>query len=127
VKKQGAPKTLEEISNFPIVVYASPPGRRSRKSIGCWSITQEFRPRLKSASSASTISPAFCWRGRRAGDRVLPIMSPPPSRTARVLPDVPAYSFDVHLVYADALRQSKRVAAFREFLVKARRLAVLEQ
>ena len=35
-----------------------------------------------------------------------------------VLPDVPALSFDLHLVYADALRQSKRVAAFRDFLVK---------
>ena len=36
----------------------------------------------------------------------------------RVLPDVPGPGFDVHLVYADALRQSKRVAAFRDFLVK---------
>jgi DNA-binding transcriptional LysR family regulator len=35
-----------------------------------------------------------------------------------VLPEVPAPDFDVHLVYADALRQSKRVAAFRDFLVK---------
>ncbi len=37
----------------------------------------------------------------------------------RVLPDTMGPSFDVHLVYADALRQSKRVAAFRDFLVKA--------
>jgi DNA-binding transcriptional LysR family regulator len=37
----------------------------------------------------------------------------------RVLPDVEGPSFDVHLVYCDALRQSKRVAAFRDFLVKA--------
>ena len=36
----------------------------------------------------------------------------------QVLPEVDAPSFDVHLVYADALRQSKRVAAFRDFLVK---------
>jgi DNA-binding transcriptional LysR family regulator len=36
----------------------------------------------------------------------------------RILPDVPGPSFDVHLVYADALRQSKRVAAFRDFLVR---------
>jgi DNA-binding transcriptional LysR family regulator len=37
----------------------------------------------------------------------------------RVLPDVQAPGFDVHLVYADALRQSKRVAAFRDFAVKS--------
>jgi DNA-binding transcriptional LysR family regulator len=36
----------------------------------------------------------------------------------RVLPDVSGPSFDVHLVYADSLRQSKRVAAFRDFLVR---------
>lgn len=37
----------------------------------------------------------------------------------RVLPDTEGPSFDVHLVYCDALRQSKRVAAFRDFIVKA--------
>ena len=36
-----------------------------------------------------------------------------------VMPEVPSISYDVHLVYADALRQSKRVAAFRDFAVKA--------
>lgn len=36
----------------------------------------------------------------------------------RVLPDLAGPSLDVHLVYADSLRQSKRVAAFRDFLVK---------
>ncbi len=36
----------------------------------------------------------------------------------RLLPEIPCPCFDVHLVYADALRQSKRVAAFRDFLVK---------
>jgi DNA-binding transcriptional LysR family regulator len=40
------------------------------------------------------------------------------SELIRVLPEIPGPSFDVHLVYADALRQSKRVAAFRDFLVR---------
>jgi len=37
----------------------------------------------------------------------------------RVLPETEGPAFDVHLVYCDALRQSKRVAAFRDFIVKA--------
>jgi len=37
----------------------------------------------------------------------------------RILPEAEGPTFDVHLVYCDALRQSKRVAAFREFLVRA--------
>ncbi|HXL98816.1 MAG TPA: LysR substrate-binding domain-containing protein [Rhizomicrobium sp.] len=37
----------------------------------------------------------------------------------KVLPEVEGPTFDVHLVYCDALRQSKRVAAFRDFIVRA--------
>ena len=37
----------------------------------------------------------------------------------RILPETEVPSFDIHLVYADALRQSKRVAAFRDFMVKS--------
>jgi len=36
----------------------------------------------------------------------------------RILPEIAGPSLDVHLVYADSLRQSKRVAAFRDFLVR---------
>jgi DNA-binding transcriptional LysR family regulator len=37
----------------------------------------------------------------------------------RILPEIEGPTFDVHLVYCDALRQSKRVGAFRDFLVRA--------
>ncbi|HEY2070204.1 MAG TPA: LysR family transcriptional regulator [Rhizomicrobium sp.] len=39
----------------------------------------------------------------------------------RVLPETDGPTFDVHLVYCDALRQSKRVAAFRDFIARAAR------
>lgn len=39
----------------------------------------------------------------------------------RVLPQVDGPTFDVHLVYCEALRHSKRVAAFRDFLVRSAR------
>ena len=39
----------------------------------------------------------------------------------RILPETEGPTFDVHLVYCDALRQSKRVAAFRDFLVRTAR------
>ncbi|HEY3638422.1 MAG TPA: LysR family transcriptional regulator [Rhizomicrobium sp.] len=40
------------------------------------------------------------------------------SDLVRILPDVEGPTFDVHLAYCDALRQSKRVGAFRDFLVR---------
>lgn len=39
----------------------------------------------------------------------------------RILPEVEGPTFDVHLAYCDALRQSKRVGAFRDFLVREAR------
>jgi DNA-binding transcriptional LysR family regulator len=36
----------------------------------------------------------------------------------KLLPEIEGPTFDVHLVYCDALRQSKRVGAFRDFLVR---------
>jgi DNA-binding transcriptional LysR family regulator len=39
----------------------------------------------------------------------------------RLLPEIEGPTFDVHLVYCDALRQSKRVGAFRDFLVRLAR------
>jgi DNA-binding transcriptional LysR family regulator len=39
----------------------------------------------------------------------------------RLVPDIEGPTFDVHLVYCDALRQSKRVGAFRDFLVREAR------
>jgi DNA-binding transcriptional LysR family regulator len=39
----------------------------------------------------------------------------------RILPEIEGPTFDVHLAYCDALRQSKRVGAFRDFLVRQAR------
>jgi len=81
---------------------------------------KHFRLGCKAALPASTTSPAILQGVETGmGIGVLPdYVAIGHPELVQVLPEVPAPSFDVHLVYADALRQSKRVAAFGDFLVK---------
>jgi DNA-binding transcriptional LysR family regulator len=119
--KQGGPKSLEDICNHAIVVYGETAGPEI-KEIN-WLLEhyrKTFKPGCKgSIMRVNNITGILKAVEAGLGIGVLPdyvaVGSP---ELMRVLPDVPAPSFDVHLVYADALRQSKRVAAFRDFLVK---------
>ena len=119
--KAGAPKSLEDIANFPVVVYGETAGPEI-KEIN-WLLEhyrKNFKPGAKgSITRVNNITGILKAVEAGLGIGVLPdyVVAGYPE-LVRVLPDVPAPSFDVHLVYADALRQSKRVAAFRDFLVK---------
>ena len=119
--KQGAPKTLEDICNHAIVVYgetAAPEIKEINWLLEHYRKT--FKPGCKgSIMRVNNITGILKAVEAGLGIGVLPdYVAAGNPELARVLPDVPAPSFDVHLVYADALRQSKRVAAFRDFLVK---------
>jgi DNA-binding transcriptional LysR family regulator len=119
--KNGGPKSLDEIGNFPIVVYGETAGPEI-KEIN-W-LLEHYRKSFKPGSKGSitrvnNITGILKAVEADLGIGVLPdYVAVASEGLVRVLPDVPAPSFDVHLVYADALRQSKRVAAFRDFLVK---------
>jgi DNA-binding transcriptional LysR family regulator len=119
--KQGGPKSLEDICNHAIVVYgetAAPEIKEINWLLEHYRKT--FKPGCKgSIMRVNNITGILKAVEAGLGIGVLPdyVAADSPD-LARVLPDVPAPSFDVHLVYADALRQSKRVAAFRDFLVK---------
>jgi DNA-binding transcriptional LysR family regulator len=117
----GAPKGLEDVSNFAIVVYGESAAPEIRDIN--W-LLDHYRKHLRPDSKGritriNNITGILQAVQDGLGIGVLPdyvaVLHP---ELVRVLPDVPAPSFDVHLVYADALRQSKRVAAFRDFLVK---------
>jgi DNA-binding transcriptional LysR family regulator len=122
--EHGAPKTLEEISDFPIVVYGESAGPEIKEVN--W-LLEHYRKHSGPASKGritriNNLTGILLSVEEGLGIGVLPdYVAAAHPELVRVLPEVPAYSFDVHLVYADALRQSKRVAAFRDFLVKGSR------
>ena len=119
--KQEAPKTLEDICNFPVVVYGETAAPEIREIN--W-LLEHYKKHFKTGCKGSitrinNITGILQAVEVGLGIGVLPdYVAIGHPDLVRVLPEVPAPSFDVHLVYADALRQSKRVAAFRDFLVK---------
>jgi DNA-binding transcriptional LysR family regulator len=121
LESQGAPKSLEDICNFPIVVYGETAAPEI-KEIN-W-LLEHYKKHFKTGCKGSitrinNITGILQAVEVGLGIGVLPdYVAIGHPELIRVLPEVPAPSFDVHLVYADALRQSKRVAAFRDFLVR---------
>jgi DNA-binding transcriptional LysR family regulator len=124
LKKHPAPKSLEEIANHTIIVYGELAVPEIRDIN--W-LLEAFKKNSKPGSTGRVIRINNITGILQATEAGLGIGVVPDYMAAdhpeleRVLPDVDAPGFDVHLVYADALRQSKRVAAFRDFAVKSSR------
>ncbi|HEX3755852.1 MAG TPA: LysR family transcriptional regulator [Rhizomicrobium sp.] len=124
LKEHPAPARLEEVADHNIIVYGETAGPEIRDIN--W-LLEAFRKHSKPDSKGRVIRINNITGIAQATEAGLGIGVVPDYAAAqhpsleRVLPEVAAPGFDVHLVYADALRQSKRVAAFRDFAVKAAR------
>jgi len=124
LKDQAAPGRLEEIADHTIIVYGETAAPEIREIN--W-LLEAFRKNSKPGSKGRVIRINNMTGILQAVEAGLGIGLVPDYVAAqhpeleRVLPDVAPLGFDVHLVYADALRQSKRVAAFRDFAVKSSR------
>jgi DNA-binding transcriptional LysR family regulator len=121
LKDHPAPKTLEEIAEHSIIVYGETAVPEIRDIN--W-LLEAFKKNAKPGSTGkiiriNNITGILQATEAGLGIGVVPdFVAAEHPKLERVLPDVNAPGFDVHLVYADALRQSKRVAAFRDFAVK---------
>ena len=122
LKDHPAPKTLEEIADHSIIVYGETAVPEIRDIN--W-LLEAYKKNAKPGAGGKIIRINNITGILQATEAGLGIGVVPDYVAAqhpsleRVLPDVAAPGFDVHLVYADALRQSKRVAAFRDFAVKS--------
>lgn len=122
LKDHPAPKTLEEIADHSIIVYGETAVPEIRDIN--W-LLEAFKKAAKPGGTGkiiriNNITGILQATEAGLGIGVVPdFVAAQHPKLERVLPDVAAPGFDVHLVYADALRQSKRVAAFRDFAVKS--------
>ena len=122
LKDHPTPRTMEEIADHTIIVYGETTGPEIRDIN--W-LLEAFKKHSKPGDKGRVVRINNVTGILQAVEAGLGIGVVPDYVAAqypgleRVLPDVDAPGFDVHLVYADALRQSKRVAAFRDFAVKA--------
>ncbi len=122
LKDHPAPKTLEDIAEHSIIVYGETAVPEIRDIN--W-LLEAFKKNAKPGGTGkiiriNNITGILQATEAGLGIGVVPdFVAAEHPKLERVLPDVNAPGFDVHLVYADALRQSKRVAAFRDFAVKS--------
>ena len=122
LKQTPAPKSLEEIADHAIIVYGETAAPEIREIN--W-LLEVYKKHAKPGTKSQIIRINNMTGILQAVEAGLGIGLVPDYVAAehpaleRVLPEVAPLGFDVHLVYADALRQSKRVAAFREFAVKS--------
>ena len=122
LKDHPAPRTLEEIADHSIIVYGETAVPEIRDIN--W-LLEAFKKNAKPGAAGkiiriNNITGILQATEAGLGIGVVPdFVAAEHPKLERVLPDVAAPGFDVHLVYADALRQSKRVAAFRDFAVKS--------
>jgi DNA-binding transcriptional LysR family regulator len=122
--KHPAPAKLEDVCNHTIIVYGETAAPEIRDIN--W-LLDLFQKNFRAGCTGSVIRINNITGILQAVEAGLGIGVVPDFVATQhenlipVLPQVPAPDFDVHLVYADALRQSKRVAAFRDFLVKGSR------
>lgn len=118
--RTGKPDTFEDLAGHRLIVYgetASPEIREVN-----WLANQTMRVEPDNRGRVlriNNISGILQAAEAGVGVAALPdYVAAERKGLVRLLPDVEGPTFDVHLVYCDALRQSKRVAAFRDFLVR---------
>ncbi len=121
IAEHGSPKALDDIGNFNVVVYGETAAPEIREINWLMDLYQKHHRAGAEGSILRINNITGILQAVEAGlgIGVVPdYVAAEHPNLVRVLPEVPAPGFDVHLVYADSLRQSKRVAAFRDFLVK---------
>jgi DNA-binding transcriptional LysR family regulator len=124
LERYGTPEKIEDLCNHTIVAY----GETAAPEIRDINWLQDIVKRLSQAGSKGRIvrinNVTGILQATEAGIGLAAVpdyVAAERPHLVRVLPDIPGPTFEAHLVYADALRQSKRVAAFRDFLVRAAR------
>ncbi|MGD9740431.1 MAG: LysR family transcriptional regulator [Bauldia sp.] len=115
----GEPKTLEDLDNHRIVTFGVPVPQYLRHLNWLEVAGRQRGSPRKSVLLINNVS--SIWRAVRngAGIAALPdyLMEKNSNELVRILPQAEAPSFTTYFVYPSELRNSARVAAFRDFLL----------
>lgn len=120
LKKRGAPKTVAEFSQHDVVAY--PPDVRAPVANVNWHLDLGDPAPVQRRPTLQVNSIYALYRAAESGLGIasLPdfLVDSQPTTLTRVLPDIDGPKIDAYFVYAEELRHSKRIAVFRDFLVK---------
>jgi len=123
IARMGAPETFEDLVKHTVIVYGETASPEIRDVNWLLDATRRMTPDGSArALRINNITGILKAAEAGAGIAALPdYLAKDHPGLVPLFPGIEGPSFDAHLVYCDALRQSKRVAAFRDFLVRAAR------
>ncbi len=123
VQKRGAPLTPEDLDSHPIIHYGPPqlapiPGLDWAAKVG----RAEGQPPRPAVIEVNTIYGVMKAVEAGMGIAALPdYVARENANLVEVLPDVEGPDFEVFFVYPSELRGSRRIVAFRDFLIEQAR------
>jgi DNA-binding transcriptional LysR family regulator len=118
LKKRGIPKTAKDLDKHRIVVFGEE--FRPNMNMHHWIVTADAPPDKprKPALRVNDMYGMFQAVRSGLGLAILPDYMTEKSDLVRVLPEFQAAQLEAFFVYPEALRNSARVAVFREFLLQ---------
>ena len=119
IKRHGLPTTPEDLDNHRVVVYGndtSPPIPDVNWPLRMGRKGKDLRQPAMSVNNVYAVMRAI---QSGAGLGALPeFMAQDDNELVRVLPDLDGPQIDAYFVYPEELRTSKRIAVFRDFLLR---------
>ncbi|MGF1464070.1 MAG: LysR family transcriptional regulator [Maricaulaceae bacterium] len=119
VARHGAPQTLDALDQHRLVAYGA---SRPTPMTGIdWAFTADpskdaaCEPQLKINNVAAILAAVEAGLGVAS----LPDYVAIDRKLVRILPELEGPKFDLHFIYPEELRNSKRIAAFRDFVKSA--------
>lgn len=118
LKRRRAPKSIEDLSRHPVIVYGeeAPPALKHVN----WLLTlPRLNAPLKPVLQVNNIYALLLAVESGLGIAALPdYMARDNGRVVQVLPEVEGPSTNTYFVYPEELRNSKRIQVFRDFLIR---------
>jgi len=117
LKQHGTPRTAEDLDNHSILTFGTPPPYLSTINVLEMAGREEGDPR-EPTLQINNVSGLARATQMGLGIAALPDYVVGDRKTlVQLLPDLEMPHFDTYLVYPEELRNSKRIAVFRDFIV----------
>jgi DNA-binding transcriptional LysR family regulator len=119
LKKYGVPQKAEELDRHRVIIYgteARPPTRNTN-----WLLEAGVRPGSERRPILSVNNTLAIFRAVASGLGIAALpdyMAHEAADLVRVLPDLAGPEVEAYFVYPEELRSSKRIAVFRDFLLR---------
>lgn len=119
IKRHGAPKSIEDLDNHAILVYGAAVPQPLADVNWLLNKTADLSKQRKPIFTVNNIYALMLAIESGLGVAALPdYVARGNTKLVQVLPDYAGPTFDTYFVYPEELRDTKRIAVFRDFMLR---------